>query len=41
MIIVGAGGELVYPEERAGHGGSGRSCDLVVPAVVVVVELYF
>ena len=41
MIIVGTGGELVYPEERAGHGGSGRSCDLVVVPAVVVVELYF
>lgn len=28
MVIVG--GALVDPLERAGHGGSGRSCDLVV-----------
>ncbi len=27
VIIVGAGGALVDPPERAGHGGRGRSCE--------------
>ena len=36
IVIVGTGGALVDPE-WAGHGGSGRSCDLVV----AVEELYF